>query len=175
MSEIILRYVFYGYWNLHLKTKAGMKPGFDWKTEYELADEFVWVNVINCMLWVSLIAYPANSFLAVIIIYFHSKFLIYRLQNQKKQPLAASDDMSTGSLMNMYVTFTFMIVFTFNAILIFFKTPRYKFWNSKSNTLDSTKNCGPFLSNGELSPIDEVKFFPDENSLTNRIALSLLV
>lgn len=89
--------------------------------------------------------------------------------------MAASDDMSTGSLMNMYVTFTFMIVFTFYAILLFFKTPRFNFWNMTSKTIDTTKNCGPFVSNGNLSPIEEVKLFPDENSISNRVALSLLV
>ena len=36
-------------------------------------------------------------------------------------------------------------------------------------------NCGPFLSNDELSPTEEVGFFPKTESLSNRIVLSLLV
>lgn len=103
--------------------------------------------------------YPVMALVGTVFIYLHSRYLIYRLLSQKRQPLSASNDMSTGSLMNMYVTFTFCIAFSFLCSLLFVHTPRYFFWNLESNVLDVTKNCGPFESNGLLSPVEEVGIF----------------
>jgi hypothetical protein len=72
--------------------------------------------------------FPLASFVAVIFIYIHSKFLIWRLLNHKRQPLSASNDMGTGTTMNMYVSMSFMIAFIFNSIILFVKTPRFNFW-----------------------------------------------
>lgn len=47
MSELILRYAFYLYWNLYLKLKSCFIKGFEWQTEFELSDEFVWFLVIE--------------------------------------------------------------------------------------------------------------------------------
>jgi uncharacterized membrane protein len=47
MSEIILRYAFYIYWNLYLKLKSCFIKGFEWQTEFELSDEFVWFLAIE--------------------------------------------------------------------------------------------------------------------------------
>ena len=51
ISEIVLRYVFYLYWNIHLKIKSQILDNFDWRTEYQLDDEFVWILTINAIFW----------------------------------------------------------------------------------------------------------------------------
>lgn len=160
ISELVLRYSFYLYWNLHLKAKSSMNKKFDWHTEFELADEFVWIQVVNCELWISIVVYPAMAWLSTIFIYLHTRYLIYRLQHQKRQPLSASNDMGTGSLMNMYSTITFLVVFAFYSCILFLKTPRFKYWSLTTNTIDLTMNCGPFESNNEFSPTEEVGLFP---------------
>ena len=47
MSEIILRYAFYLYWNIYLKLQSCFIKGFEWQTEFELSDEFVWFLAIE--------------------------------------------------------------------------------------------------------------------------------
>jgi hypothetical protein len=149
MSEIILRYVFYLYWNIHLKVKACYKKGFVWETEFELSDEFVWFLAIEQILWSCIIVYPIIAWVQVFVMYFHCKYLVYRLRFQKRQPEAASNDSSTGSLMNMYLTFTFMIVCAFYSVVLFIKTPRFNYWIDASEVYDMNVMCGPFNSNKE--------------------------
>mmetsp|Transcript_19398 Transcript_19398/g.29786 ORF Transcript_19398/g.29786 Transcript_19398/m.29786 type:complete len:84 (+) Transcript_19398:1871-2122(+) len=79
LSEIVLRYVFYIYWNFHLKVRSKINKDFDWHTEFELADEFVWFLAISQIFWSTIIIYPGMSVGALVMMYFHSKFLIYRL------------------------------------------------------------------------------------------------
>lgn len=79
LSEIVLRYAFYLYWNIHLKTKASSDKSFDWRSEFELADEFVWIQVLICEMWITIIVYPVLAILSTIILYLHSRYLIYRL------------------------------------------------------------------------------------------------
>jgi hypothetical protein len=82
--------------------------------------------------------------------------------------------MSTGSLMNMYNTITFIVVFAFFSFILFVRAPRFNFFNMNTNSTYQM-NCGPFLSNNVLSPTEEVGFFPTAESISNRIILSLLV
>ena len=175
ISEIILRYIYYIFWIVWYKVKSKTTKDFDWRQEYELSDEFVWLTVLYCEVWMCMFMYPVMAFVGTVTIYLHSRYLIYRLQYQKKQPLMASNDMSTGSLMNMYVTITFCIAFSYLCTLIFLTTPRFKYWNMTSNVIDLTKNCGPFESNNELSPIEEVGVISQGDTLANRILMSILL
>ena len=152
MSEIILRYTFYLYWNIYLKIKSCFINGFEWQTEFELSDEFVWFLAIEQILWSSIIVYPIIAWVSVILMYLHCRYLVYRLMHQKKQPTAASNDMSTGTLMNMYLTFTFIVTCAFFSAILFIKIPRHEFFNWDVELYDSTKWCGPFKSNNILSP-----------------------
>lgn len=175
MSEIILRYTFYLYWNIYLKLKSCFIKGFEWQTEFELSDEFVWFLAIEQILWSSMMVYPIIAWVTVIVMYLHCRYLVYRLMNQKKQPIAASNDMSTGTLMNMYLTFTFIVTCAFFSSILFIKMPRYAYFNWKLEITDDSRWCGPFKSNNILSPIDEVKLFPEEGSLVNRFVFCILV
>jgi hypothetical protein len=56
--------------------------------------------------------------------YVHSKYLIYRLRNQKKQPKLASNNMNTGNVMNRYLTYTFFLVLINYSIFLGFPMPR---------------------------------------------------
>jgi hypothetical protein len=60
-----------------------MKKIKSWRTEFELADEFVWINAVNCELWISMLVYPAMAWVCAIFIYLHARYLIYRLTKQK--------------------------------------------------------------------------------------------
>ena len=73
--------------------------------------------------------YPIFAIVGCLTMYLHSRFLIYRLMNQKRQPVAASNDESTAALMYTYMTLNFLIVFVFNSIILFRQTPRAKFFN----------------------------------------------
>ena len=174
VSEIVLRFAYYVYWNIHLKIKHFYDPSFNWRTEFMLEDEFVWINVINLELWISMIVYPVMAWVCVVFIWLQARYLIYRLTKQKVQPLKASNDMSVGSLMLMYNTWTFIVVFAFFSSILFIKTPRFVFWSLETNTFDASMHCGPWLSNNMLSPTEEVQFFPDHATLLSRILLSVV-
>jgi hypothetical protein len=47
MSEVILRYAFYIYWQIYLRLKPFWDKTFIWQTEFELSDEFVWFLAIE--------------------------------------------------------------------------------------------------------------------------------
>jgi hypothetical protein len=81
VSEFILRYSYYIYWNVYLKLKSCFKKNFDWRTDFELSDEFVWVLAIYQIHWLCLFSYPVVSFFCVISMLLHTRFLIYRVQN----------------------------------------------------------------------------------------------
>jgi len=175
MSEVILRYAFYIYWQIYLRLKPFWDKTFIWQTEFELSDEFVWFLAIEQILWSSIIVYPIIAWVSVIIMYFHCKYLVFRLRYQKRQPESASNDSSTGSLMNMYLTFTFMIVCAFYSVILFVKMPRFHFWIEDSGVYDMDTMCGPFNSNNEKSGMDEVGLFPEEGTLVNRFVFCILV
>jgi hypothetical protein len=123
------------------------------------------------------------SYVAVIILYFHTKYLIYRLKYQKQQPEAASNAMSTGNVMNSYLSQTFVLVFTYYCIFLFLPIYKSYFWFFDSNImkpegadfkklekwqdsrfLDRNEVCGPFSSNNTISAMDEVGFVPGNDS-----------
>ena len=81
ISQIVLRYAYYLYWNLYLKSKSAVWKHLDWRTEFELDDEFSFLLELEGMIWASIIVYPIMAWVGLIIIYFHSRFLIYRLIN----------------------------------------------------------------------------------------------
>lgn len=77
--------------------------------------------------------------------------------------------------MNMYVCFTFIIASAWISAIIFFPAPRFKYLNTKTQTIDSTHNCGPFESNHVLSPIEEVKLIPARDSIMSRLSFTILL
>jgi len=83
--------------------------------------------------------------------------------------------MSTGSKMLMYLTFTFFIAALFFSLILFIPDPRFHYWNTKTLSIDNSRNCTPFSSNNIESPVEEVRLFPASDSLINRIVFSLLV
>lgn len=179
IAEIVLRYGFYLYWNVHWKVKSWTRSGFDWRTEFELSDEFVWVCTLYCEVWLCIPMYPVMCVVGLLTIYLHSRFLIYRLQHQKKQPLSASNDMGTGSLMNMYVTFTFGIAFAFIARVLLFPSPRHKYVQliNGKEALDPGKFCGPFKVSA-VAASQEVGLFGNisggEDTVLGRVLASVL-
>ena len=180
-GEIVLRGVYYLYWNIYLKLKDAVVKGFDWRTEFELSDEFVWFLTIQLIMWSAMIMYPIISIFQCLFCWLHIRFLIYRLNNQKVQPEMSSNDASTGSTMNMYLNFTFIIVCGFYSFLIFDATPRHKFVMHRGEGEDSVvvngdpvRVCGPFTSNNDLSPAKETQIFPNNDKVT-RIVFCYLI
>lgn len=84
MAEVVLRYLYYIFWNITYKIKSKTNKNFDWRTEFELSDEFVWILVLYCQVWMCMLMYPVLCFIGTIAIYLHCRFLIYRLNNQKR-------------------------------------------------------------------------------------------
>lgn len=75
-----------------------------------------------------MLIYPILAFFTVVIVYIHVSYIIFRLRYQTKQPLASSNDKSTGALLTMYLSLSFLVVVMFFCIILFFKVPRKKFW-----------------------------------------------
>jgi len=174
-GELVLRGAYYLYWNTFLKLKGRAKTGFDWRTEFELSDEFVWFLTIQLVMWSAMLTYPIIALVCLAFSWCHCTFLIYRLTNQKVQPQMASNDMSTGSLMNMYLNFTFMIACAFYSAFLFDKMPRSHYYVDKLKVFDTTKWCGPFRSNNAESPFQEVGLFPTDGSIQSRFAFCFLL
>lgn len=84
--EIVSRYLYYGYWLFHwyVKSKIYGEKKSPFKQEFELADEIGWYFTIEVILWINQLMYPIVAWLAVIFMYLHTKYLIYRLKYQKK-------------------------------------------------------------------------------------------
>lgn len=136
--ELVARATYYLYWNIYLKVKAGAKKNFNWRTEFELSDEFVWFLTVQLIMYSAMLTYPIMAFVCLIFSYLHCQYLIYRLTNQKTQPEMASNDMSTGSLMNMYLNFTFMISCAFYSFFLFMRMPRSHYWDDEKKEFDTT-------------------------------------
>ena len=153
MSEFILRYIFYFYWIVHHNLKSWCFKSYSAVQDFELADELVWFLAIETLLWSLFVIYPITAFMSVVLMYVHCRYLVYRLKYQKRQPYNASNDMSTGSVMIVYLNITFYIVCSFYSFILFVPIARYNFWNINSEREDKSRNCGPFTSNNDLSPI----------------------
>ena len=93
----------------------------------------------------------------------------------------ASNDSSTGSTMNMYLNFTFIIVCCFYSFLIFDTTPRHNFvihnisGDKDFIVYDPEWFCGPFVSNNEISPVRETNLFPSYDSIYARVVFCYLL
>ena len=83
--------------------------------------------------------------------------------------------MSTGTLMSAYMFQTFLINFVFYSFVIFRSWPRYKYFNTAAGVYDRERNCGPFESNGVLTPLEEIKIFPTQEEPLTRLLLAILV
>lgn len=173
--ELVARGAYYLYWNMYLKCKSKARKEFDWRTDFELSDEFVWFLVIQLQMYSAMLTYPIMAFICLIFSYLHCQYLIYRLTNQKVQPENASNDMSTGSLMNMYLNFTFVLACIFISIFFFMPMPRAHYWDERASLHDVSEWCGPFKSNNELSPIEEIGLFPQHGSFFNRFTFCFLI
>ena len=77
--------------------------------------------------------------------------------------------------MNMYLTITFVIVCGFYSVLLFVSMPRFKFFDNLAEVYVKDLNCGPFESSSDVSPIEEVGFFPSSSSLITRFLLCIVV
>lgn len=81
----------------------------------------MWFLTVQLIMYSAMLTYPIMALICLIFSYLHCRFLIYRLKNQKRQPDMASNDMSTGSLMNMYLYFTFLICCAFYSFFLFMR------------------------------------------------------
>mmetsp|Transcript_10168 Transcript_10168/g.15508 ORF Transcript_10168/g.15508 Transcript_10168/m.15508 type:complete len:153 (+) Transcript_10168:476-934(+) len=136
ISEIVLRYAYYSYWIFHwrMKAKAGLD---DFQQDFELSDEIVWFFTFQVILWQCQLVYPVMSWVAVFVMYFHTRYLIYRLKYQKRQPAVASNSMETGNTMNKYLFYTFLVVFVFYSAVLFIPKARFNFFNTDISDYDS--------------------------------------
>ena len=119
--------------------------------------------------------YPIVAWFAVVFMYLHTRYLIYRLKYQKKQPEDASNDLSTGNEMNKYLSLTFIVGTIFYLPMLVLEMPRYRpfiFDSQKTKPLDESsasftewqdsrfedmsRYCGPFSSNSTQSPVEEI-------------------
>ena len=123
ISEVVLRYVYYIFWQSYWFLKHKIYYD-DYEQEFELSDEINWFLQIEVIIWQCQLIYPVISFMAVVFMLIHSKYLIYRLKNQKKQPESSSNDMKTGNVMNMYLTYTFCLVFINYSVFLGVPLPR---------------------------------------------------
>jgi len=64
--------------------KSMLLKDFDWRTDFELADELVWFISLEGIIWCSTAIYPVMAFVGVIIMYLHCRYLVLRLKYQKR-------------------------------------------------------------------------------------------
>jgi len=172
--ELVFRYVFYFYWNTYWHVKARLVQGFEYRQDFEVYDELVWFFYFEVLTWLCQLVYPVMALISFPILYFHSLYLIYRLQYQKKQPLVASNDMKIGEKMIQYLNITFGVVQVFFILVLFNPLPRFNYWNDDWQAFDNNQKCGPFESNNELSPMQEAGFFLSDDHLFTRIITSIV-
>jgi len=177
ISEIVIRYglsyLIEFPWKFFESLCAG--DDFEWKDDFALGDEVVWLFTVELEFWMCQILYPAISVIGAIFMTLHCKYLIIRLRYQKKQPTASSNDKATGALLNKYLSLTFLTVVAFYAMILFFKMPRFKYYVIDGEVYDNDWWCGPFTSNNELSPIEEVGLFPGPDAAINRFVYCFLL
>ena len=106
------------------------------------------------------------------VLWLHTRFLIYRLRNQKKQPLVASNDLKIGIKMVLYLNITFAVVELFYLLILYNPLPRFNFWNEELKAFDRNMVCGPFKSNNVISPAQEVGLIVSSDSALFKIVTS---
>lgn len=173
--ELAFRYVFYLYWHFHWTLKSKIKEGFEYRQEFEVIDELVWIYFFYLAGWLTQLVYPIMCVVCIPVLYFHTRYLFYRLRHQKKQPAVASNDYLIGKTMNKYLTLTFIIVLIWYSIFLYTPLPRFYFWNLESKAVDKSRHCGPFNSNNKLSPMEEIGFTPNKGSVVEQILKSIVV
>jgi hypothetical protein len=134
ISEVVIRYAYnYLFSYLWVRGKSLLDETYDWKGEFELGDEVVWLLTLEFIFWCAQIIYPILTIVGAILLYLHCNFLIYRLRHMKRQPKQASNDKSTGSTFSKYLCITFMTVCLFYAAILFVPAPRNNFLNLRTS------------------------------------------
>ena len=135
--EIVFRYIFYLYWNIHWKVKSMIFKDCEYRQEFEVNDELVWHLYFLCVTWVTQLFLPIMALISVPIMYLHTLFLIHRLYHQKRQPDIASNNFNIGKTMMSYLTITFIITLSWYCLILFWPLDRHPFYNFEKKQFNS--------------------------------------
>lgn len=106
--EIIQRYVYYIGWILYYIIKAKCQKLNNWRKEFEITDEVVWLIYFQAIIWVSFLYYPYMAVIGTIASYLHFKFIYYRLRKWKIPPTMVTNQVTSGNYMMFFVQATFL-------------------------------------------------------------------
>ena len=95
--ELGFRIFIYILSTLYYYLRTHLVRGETYRQEFDVNDEFIWFVLFRIWMWLCTYFYPITAFLEVIIMLVHLRFMIYTIRNDKKQPTAASNDLSLGN------------------------------------------------------------------------------
>lgn len=113
----------------------------NWRKEFETTDEVVWLLYFQAIMWVSFIFYPYLAVIAPVVMYLHFKFIYYRLRNWKISPQMATNKVTSGNYIMIFLNVTFIACAFLYGLFLLIKVPHSN-WVSSTSTL-----CGPFVDN----------------------------
>lgn len=132
LAITLANYLFYGC----------LKGRLQWKPEFEIPDEIVWLLYFQAIIWLNVIVSPFTALLTPILLYIIFKYNYFSLRNLKGMQKQSSNANDTGYFIMIFLNLTFL--FIVSCIVVFLTLPMtHENWAYDQETIV----CGPFLSN----------------------------
>ena len=119
LVELATRIFWYILSNVYNYIRSKAENSYSFRQEFDLNDEFTFIVFLRCWFWLAITFYPAIVYVDIILMFLHLYYTIWRLKNERKQPIAASNDMALGNSMLKYLTLTFMLVALFFGFILY--------------------------------------------------------
>ena len=95
--ELIQRYLYYFGWIIYYRLKASCQRLNNWRKEFEVSDEVVWLIYFQSVIWAGFLYYPFLALLSPIVMYLHFKFIFFRLRRWKIPPNEMNSNLASRS------------------------------------------------------------------------------
>ena len=156
LVELVQRYIYYFGWIIYYRLKASCQKLNNWRKEFEVTDEVVWLIYFQSIIWAGFMFYPYLAILSPIVLFVHFKFIYFRLRRWKIPPNEMNSNLGSGSYMMMFLFLTFIMI-AFIYALFLLESISHSNWVSSTSTL-----WGPFKTNTQANQpvIDKI----DNNS-----------
>ncbi|TNV73050.1 hypothetical protein FGO68_gene1359 [Halteria grandinella] len=138
LTEFILKIVVTTAVAFVKKTLAVVRRKPQWKAEYELSQEIVWLLYFQAMIWVAQLFFPFCAIIAPVMLFFLFKYCALALRKFSDRPQKSSNSSSTGFYIMIFLNMTLVLI---AGLIVAFMSleMNHSSWVSDSNNL-----CGPF-------------------------------
>lgn len=110
----------------------GRRPGVNWRGDYRLSDDIVWLLYYISIFWVSIPYFPYLIVVMPFLLLGLFKFFVLNLRKFKKKPLINDSSHSLGFFIMLLVNLTFSLIIGYYGFMLYY-TMSHSTWKNNSS------------------------------------------